>query len=263
MGAHELISSEDETDPNFHIHGATLKRLSIQSSEGALDYILTGELDHIRKAKAFIDLKGQRSKRLNSPSIASKLAEGPDQRPTRGIKREMEDVSHQNQNKQRDYENSKRRRYANEEPIKEEPKDVKPDISAKNMGPRVAEMQIEALRERSKVAETSLKNTEMENKEFQKKLEAQMKQFEELKKEFQKKSEDQTKQIEELKRQSETQNKQIKELETKCEKVEREKLNVDKENRKQGDSITLLEKEKLVLEKEKEDELSTYKIEIE
>ena len=99
--AHELISSEDETDPNFHIHGATLKRLSIQSSEGALDYILTGELDHIRKAKAFIDLKGQRSKRLNSPSIASKLAEGPDQKPTRGIKREMEDVSYQNQNKQR------------------------------------------------------------------------------------------------------------------------------------------------------------------
>merc|ERR1711963_847073 len=245
MGAHELISSEDETDPNFHIHGATLKRLSIQSSEGALDYILTGELDHIRKAKAFIDLKGQRSKRLNSPSIASKLAEGPDQKPTRGIKREMEDVSYQNQNKQRDYENSKRRRYASEELIKEEPKDVKPDLSAKNMGPRVAEMQIEALRERSKVAETSLKNTEMEKKEFQKK------------------SEDQTKQIEELKRQSETQNKQIKELETKCEKVEREKLNVDKENRKQGDSITLLEKEKLVLEKEKEDELSTYKIEIE
>ena len=99
--AHELISSEDELDPNFHIHGATLKRLSIQSSEGALDYILTGELDHIRKAKAFIDLKGQRSKRLNSPSIASKLAEGPDQKPTRGIKREMEDVSYQNQNKQR------------------------------------------------------------------------------------------------------------------------------------------------------------------
>merc|ERR1711994_617904 len=117
---------------------------------------------------------------MGSPSIASNLAEGPDQRPTRGIKREMEDGSHQNQNEQRDYENSKRRRYASEEPIKEEPKDVKPDLSAKDMGSRVAEMQIEALRERSKVAETSLKNTEMENKEFQKKLEAQMRQFEEL-----------------------------------------------------------------------------------
>merc|ERR1712107_612387 len=37
----------------------------------------------------------------------------------------------------------------------------------------------------------------------------------------------------------------------------------EKENTKQRDSITSLEKEKLVLEKEKEDELSTYKIEIE
>ena len=105
--AHELISSEDETDPNFHIHGATLKRLSSQSSEDALDYILTGELDHVRKAKAFIELHyTEQQQRLNGKSRPSLLGEcptvcSPDQSETRGIKREMEDLSNQIQNKQR------------------------------------------------------------------------------------------------------------------------------------------------------------------
>jgi len=108
--AHLFISSEDETVPNFHIHGATLKRLSSQSSEGALDFILTGELDHIRRAKAFIELhfteQQQRSRRLNGKSRPSLLGEcptvcSPDQSETRGIKREMEDLSNQIQNKQR------------------------------------------------------------------------------------------------------------------------------------------------------------------
>ena len=107
--AHLFISSEDETGPNF-MHETTLKRLSSQSSEGALDHILTGELDHVRKAKAFIELhfteQQQRSRRLNGKSRPSLLGEGPtvcspDQSETRGIKREMEDLTSQIQNKQR------------------------------------------------------------------------------------------------------------------------------------------------------------------